>query len=500
MSKPFTKVLIANRSEVALRLQATCHARGMQTVAICSPEDRSAHFVHNASEAYCIARSGYTAYNAMDEIIAIALKSGADAVHPGYGFLSEKAVFAQKVIDAGLVWVGPRPKSIALMGDKVAARVTMQQSGVPVIPGFVIDDFSQQACDKAAENARAIGFPLMIKDPYGGGGKAMQKVDCSADFIPALHKVHQEAQQLTGSTSLLVEKYITGGRHIEVQIVGDGERYIHLFERECSLQRRHQKIIEETPCCFVPQPVLEQMYEAALFAARGVAYDSIGTVEFIVTPDNSFYFLEMNTRLQVEHAITEMTTGIDLVGLQLDLASGHDLMLQQCTITRQGCAIECRLYAENPAANFMPATGKIQHFFAPNFPSIRFEHALQQGTEITSLFDPMIAKAVAWAPTRQQCATRLESFLQQLQIQGVTTNRDFVCALLRSDVFASGAFHTQTIANRSFVQDILQQTPLTLNDREAVLAGIAYLCMQQQRKVRREYRVGQRGWKGQQWR
>lgn len=507
--KSLQKILIANRSEIALRIQATCHALDIQTVAIFSQEDRYASFVYNAHQAYALSGVGHVAYMAQDEIINLAIQSGAQAIHPGYGFLSENSVFAQKVIDAGLVWIGPQPKAIAAMGDKVMARTIMRQAGVPVVPGFdVVDcDISQFAAIKA--QASALGYPLIIKDPRGGGGKAMRRVMHEDEFDQAFAAVVSEAKRFTGSEMLLVERYIQQGRHIEVQVAGDGQNFIHLFERECSIQRRHQKIIEETPCNFVDKDVLESMYQSALCAVRTVGYDNIGTVEFIVTPTQEFYFLEMNTRLQVEHAVTEMITGIDLVGLQITLADKKVLPFKQADITQSGHAIQCRVYAENAYENFSPSTGILQHVFLPRSPFIRAEHDLAKGIEITPFFDPMIAKFIAHGATRDESTAHLKAFLHQAKIEGITTNQDFLHAILSSQEFVQGQFHTQLIASQDFMEKIKGAQTFVV-DQDDILAGLAVhmatmLSQQPRVQAHQEHSPSQhdasiRPWKNQQWR
>lgn len=501
--KVLKKVLIANRSEIALRIQATCHALGYQTVAIFSQEDRHASFVYSATEAFCLSQLGHMAYLAQDEIIQIALKAGVQAIHPGYGFLSENNLFAQKVIDAGLIWIGPDASCIAAMADKITARDMMQQAGVPVVPGFVITDGDSI---KAKEQASHVGYPLIIKDPRGGGGKAMRRVMHEDEFDHALMSVLSEAKKLTGSTILLVEKYIQQGRHIEVQVAGDGKNFIHLFERECSIQRRHQKIIEETPCNFVSKEALEGMYQAALCAVRTVSYDNIGTVEFIVTPEGDFYFLEMNTRLQVEHAVTEMTTGVDLVALQIQLATKRNLPLSQNDITRSGHAIQCRVYAENPYEKFTPSSGTLQHLFLPANPFIRAEHDLAQGGAITPFFDPMIAKFVAYGSTRTESTARLVAFLDLAKIEGIKTNKSFLRSIMLSDEFVHGALHTQLIASKEFMNKMDSGDVQAAEDD--LLAGIAVYLHEQQFQTKQPTSISSqmschepsRRWKDQQWR
>jgi acetyl/propionyl-CoA carboxylase alpha subunit len=327
-----------------------------------------------------------------------------------------------------------------------------------------------------------LGYPLMIKDPHSGGGKAMRRVMTEADFSPAWDAVLAEGRRLTTSTTLLIERYIEQGRHVEVQVAGDGQSFIHLFERECSIQRRHQKIIEEAPCLFVNTPTLERMYQAALTAARAVGYNSIGTVEFMVTPEGDFHFLEMNTRLQVEHGVTEMTTGIDLVLLQLDIAQTGTLPLQQAAVTRRGHAIECRLYAEDPTQRFTPSTGVLRHLTLPTGPFLRVEHDLRQGQEVTQFFDPMIAKLVAFGADRQTSLNNMAAALATTRVEGIKTNRLFLLALLRDTALVTGAFHTQSLVDMAFMERLLDtaQPSLAVDAQLALLAGLAVALVEQE--------------------
>jgi acetyl/propionyl-CoA carboxylase alpha subunit len=494
------KVLIANRSEVALRLQATYHAYGIETVAVFSAEDQSAPHVAHATQAFELAGQGSLAYRNAEEIIAIALAAGADAIAPGYGFLSENASFAQQVIDAGLVWVGPHPQAIAAMGDKVQARNLMQTVGVPVVPGIMIDDLDVAGKENARMAALKIGYPVILKDPKGGGGKAMRKIASSDDFDRAWDQVLAESKKLTGSATLLIEKYVINGRHIEIQIAGDGTRCIHLFERECSIQRRHQKIIEEAPCSFLPQTVLERMYQVAILAARAVGYDSIGTVEFIVTPDHDFYFLEMNTRLQVEHGVTELITGIDLVHLQLVLAATKQLPYEQGAVTMRGHAIQARVYAEDAAHNFTPSTGTLTHINLPQLPWARLEHALAVGTVVTPFFDPMIAKLLVWGPDRADATRRMQQLLQQTMIEGCITNVPFLLSIAQSLAFSSGAFHTQWLQDQAIVKSLCASE---CTEEQLLLSALAAALMTQQTltttSVLTTPEKTNRAWRLQQW-
>lgn len=500
------KVLIANRSEVARRIQATCHAHGMQTIAVFDSNDASLAYVANATYAYPLSGTGFAAYQAQDELIEIALCAGADAVHPGYGFLAENAAFAQKVIDAGMIWIGPKPETIFCMGDKHLARQLAELAGVPVVPAVLVSNVNPDDWHDACAAAEMIGFPIILKDPRGGGGKGMRRVDCAQDFVASWQRVCSEAEKLTGGRQILVEKYLTQARHIEVQIAGDGASWIHLYERECSIQRRHQKIIEEAPCAFVAQETLDAMYQVALKLAQKVNYTSIGTVEFIVTPDEQFYFLEMNTRLQVEHSITELTTGIDLVGLQLDVAQTNKLSLTQADVVRRGHALECRIYAENSEQNFMPATGTLLRVAIPTIPFGRIDHDLHQQLAVTPFFDPMIAKVSTYGATRQQATAFMHQTLSELRLDGVTTNINFLKNLLQHELFTSGAFHTQLLADKNLVQSFAEYSDRGNQKipQEHIAIIAAMLAISQSQKNNTQPRGIQQarphnGWKDRQW-
>lgn len=469
--KTIKKVLIVNRSEIALRVCHACKALGLQTVVVYGASDVGARYVHEADQAYELTGHGFSAYTKQDEILAIAAKAGVDAIHPGYGFLSENAQFARRVIDVGLIWVGPSPESMLLMGDKIQARNLAVSVGVPVVPGQFVNLLEDDHLARARAAVAALGYPVIIKDPRSGGGKAMRKVTEAAEFEAAWGAVVSEAGRMTGSTELLVEKYLEHGRHVEVQVVGDGVRVIHLFERECSIQRRHQKIVEEAPCHFVPQPTLDGMYDAALTLAHAVKYQGVGTVEFMVMPDGAFYFLEMNTRLQVEHSVTEMTTGFDLVALQLEVAQTGHLPYEQKEIRRHGHAIECRIYAEDPSKNFAPSTGVLTHLHLPHGPWMRHDHDLEVGREITPFFDAMIAKLTTYGPTRAIACGYMVDALRQYGISGLTTNIAFLRRLLMNEDFVAGNFDTQTLKNEAFLSQLT--TPDLLDPDVKVVAATA---------------------------
>lgn len=438
------KVLIANRGEIARRIQATCQAIGIKTIAIYSKEDLFSSYVYHADEAYELSENGYLDRAA---IIEIAARHNASAIHPGYGFLSEDAAFAQMVIDAGITWIGPTPKNIALLADKSQAQHIMKQSGVNTIPGKTIDADDPNAPNTAKHFASLIGFPVLLKCAHGGGGKGMRLVKHLDEFEHAWNLVTSESKRLFNSNTIIVEKQIVNPRHIEVQIASHGGHHIHLFERECSLQRRHQKIIEESPCNFISQIAKQKLYNAALKAAKAVDYENVGTVEFLVDQNENFYFLEMNTRLQVEHSVTELTTGIDLVALQIKIAQNKNVLPAQQNVSQLGHAIECRIYAEDPSQNFMPSTGKIKNLILPNNPFLRIDHDLEEGMEITPHFDPMLLKFTTRGFSRNEAIAHMIASLKRTNIFGIKTNISFLTHMLTSNEFIEGNIHTQSLQN-----------------------------------------------------
>ncbi|MCF7899850.1 ATP-grasp domain-containing protein [Candidatus Babeliales bacterium] len=444
--KKIKKILIANRSEIVSRINATCKSLDIKTVAIYSPEDKFLKYIFQTDERYPLSKNGYTAYLNQDEIIEIAIKTQADAIHPGYGFLSENYEFAQKVIDAGILWIGPAPETIKLMGNKICARNILSQTEVPVVPGFYLTELNYEIFEKIKKE---IGYPIILKDPNGGGGKAIKIINSQQELQNYFYLIKEEVKKLTGSQELLLEKYIQNGKHIEIQIAGDSKNFVHFYERDCSIQRRHQKIIEETPCNFIATNILEKMYDMAILTARTINYKNIGTVEFIVTQDRDtldtkFYFLEVNTRLQVEHSVTEMTTDIDLVALQIEIAQTDFLKYKQEEISRKNHAIECRIYAENPDNNFMPCTGQVINLNIPQDPFLRIDHNLQEDQEINSFFDPMIAKVTVVGQDRDCAISKMLYVLEQFNISGIQTNINFLKKILKTEKFLTGDFDTQS--------------------------------------------------------
>nr|WP_294851685.1 acetyl/propionyl/methylcrotonyl-CoA carboxylase subunit alpha [uncultured Sphingomonas sp.] len=450
-----TSLLIANRGEIACRIIRTAREMGIRTVAVYSDADANALHVRMADEAVHIGPSAAReSYLVGDKIIAAAKGTGAEAIHPGYGFLSENADFAQAVIDAGIVWVGPKPASITAMGLKDAAKKLMADAGVPVTPGYMGDN---QEPDYLAEQAAKIGYPVLIKAVAGGGGKGMRKVDAAGDFADALESCKREALASFGNDVVLIEKWIESPRHIEVQVFGDSHgNVVHLFERDCSLQRRHQKVIEEAPAPGMDAATREAVCGAAVRAAQAVNYEGAGTIEFIADASEGLradriWFMEMNTRLQVEHPVTEEITGQDLVEWQLLVASGEPLPMAQDELSIEGHAIEARLYAEDPAKGFLPSTGQLDHFDLgeanPDFAG-RIETGVEEGDEISPYYDPMIAKLIAWGENRDEAIGELANILDEVEIWPVRTNAGFLFNALLDGDFEDANLDTGFIARK----------------------------------------------------
>ena len=434
--RPIRRVLVANRGEIAIRVLRACRELGVETVAVHSDVDRNARHVIDADQAVEIGAAAASAsYLRGDAIIEAARKTGADAVHPGFGFLSENADFAQAVIDAGLAWIGPQPDVIRLMGSKVEARRHMRDSGVPVVPGY---EGTGEDAD-LVEAADGIGYPLLVKASAGGGGRGMRAVDGPEDLAEALAGARREAGSAFGDDQVYLEKRILRPRHVEVQVFGDAHGHVvHLYERECSVQRRHQKIIEESPSTAVNDALRARMGKAAVRAAQSVNYVGAGTVEFLLDEDGSFYFLEMNTRIQVEHPVTECITGTDLVAWQITVAEGNPIPLAQEDIPRNGHALECRLYAEDPGRGFLPETGTILAYEEPSGPGVRVDSGVREGDVISAHYDPMIAKIVVHAPDRAHAIARMRRALSETVLLGVTTNQDYLRGVLGTSAFAAG--------------------------------------------------------------
>ncbi|AKK65766.1 acetyl/propionyl/methylcrotonyl-CoA carboxylase subunit alpha [Xanthomonas oryzae pv. oryzicola] len=442
---PFDKILIANRGEIACRVIATCRTLGIATVAVYSDADRNARHVRLADEAVHIGASpAQQSYLRGEAVLEAARATGAQAIHPGYGFLSENATFAEACAHAGIVFIGPPAAAIRAMGDKSAAKALMQRAGVPLTPGYHGDE---QAPAFLRAQADAIGYPVLIKASAGGGGKGMRRVDASAAFEDALASCQREAQSAFGNAHVLVEKYVERPRHIEIQVFGDthGE-VVHLFERDCSVQRRHQKVLEEAPAPGMSEARRAAMGKAAVDAAQAVGYVGAGTVEFIAGPDGDFYFMEMNTRLQVEHPVTELITGTDLVEWQLRVAAGARLPRRQNELRIHGHALEARLYAEDAERGFLPSTGTLRQLQLPVASAhVRIDAGVEQGDTISPYYDPMIAKLIVWETDRPAALARMRAALAQFHAVGVTTNSAFLSRLIATAAFASANLDTALI-------------------------------------------------------
>jgi 3-methylcrotonyl-CoA carboxylase alpha subunit len=441
----FTRLLIANRGEIACRVARTARRMGLHTIAVHSDADSGAAHVAACDEAVHIGPApAQESYLRIDRLIEAALRTGAEAIHPGYGFLSENAEFAAACAAARIVFVGPPPEAIAAMGSKSAAKSLMERAGVPLTPGYHGD---RQEPDYLLEQAERIGFPLLVKAVAGGGGKGMRRVDRAEDFAAALASCQREAQASFKDARVLLERYLTVARHIEVQVFGDRHgSLVHLFERDCSVQRRHQKVIEEAPAPGMTPERRREMGEAAVAAARAVGYVGAGTVEFIAEPSGAFYFMEMNTRLQVEHPVTEMITGLDLVEWQLRVAAGEPLPLAQSDLTLDGHAIEARIYAEDPAREFLPSIGRLEFVRTPETSErVRIDTGVREGDEITPWYDPMLAKLIVHDRTREGALTRLRAALARYHVAGVATNIEFLSRLATAPSFVEGRLDTALI-------------------------------------------------------
>jgi len=472
------RVLIANRGEIALRIVRACHEEGLEAVAVYSAADRSSPHVRAADRAVAIGPASPTrSYLNIERLIEAAHEAGADAVHPGYGFLAERAAFAEAVEAAGLVWIGPPPSAIRAMGDKTAARRRMQQAGVPIVPGASapIDDIGP-----ALGLAREVGYPVMVKATAGGGGKGMRVVRNPDELPAALETAASEALKAFGDAGVYLEKLIVRPRHVEIQVLADDRRTIHLGERECSIQRRHQKLVEEAPSSAVDLELREWMGAAAVSAAEAVGYRGAGTCEFLLAPDRSFYFLEMNTRIQVEHPVTELVYGVDLVREQLRIAAGEPMRVHPGWLSPRGWAIECRITSEDPANGFLPSTGRIAYLRIPGGPGVRWDGGVDVGDEITLYYDSMLAKLIVWAPDRPQAIRRMRRALEELAILGVATNQGFHRRLLADPAFQAGDIDIQFLDRRP---DLAQ--PQLTDGEVAQIAVAAALAEDEARRSRR---------------
>ncbi len=463
----FKKILIANRGEIAVRIMRSCREMGIATVAVYSEADRLSLHVRMADEAYLIGPSpAAESYLKMETIIETAKQAGADAIHPGYGFLSENPVFARTCAANGITFIGPSPESMLLLGDKLQGKKTVSARGVPLVPGTddAIDDEEQ-----LRREAERIGFPLLIKASAGGGGKGIHLVRKAEELLSALRLSQGEAQASFGDKRVFLERYLERPRHIEIQVLADQHgQCIYLGERECSVQRRHQKLIEESPSVAVTPELRARMGEAAVAAAQAAGYSNAGTVEFLLDEWGDFYFLEVNTRLQVEHPVTEWLTGLDLVKEQIRIAAGEPLTLRQEDVSLRGAAIECRITAEDPEMDFLPFTGQVKDFLQPSGPGIRFDHMLYPGLDVTRFYDSLLGKLIVWGSNREEAVERMSRALGELRIQGLRTTVPFHQWAMANEAFRQGHLHT------GFVDDhwAERKPPSSLQETAAIAAAL----------------------------
>ena len=468
------KILVANRGEIAIRVMRSCREMGISSVAVFSEADRTSMHVRYADEAYCIGPApSNESYLVIDNIIEVAKKCKADAIHPGYGFLSENAEFSDRCKKEGIIFIGPSSHAINTMGDKITSRKSMQGANVPVVPGTTepIEDI-----DKAIEIIKEIGLPVMIKASSGGGGKGMRLVKDEADIVTAVNSAKSEAKAAFGNDAVYIEKYIDSPHHIEFQILADNHgNCIHLFERECSVQRRHQKVIEETPSPIMTPDVREEMGKHAITAAKAVNYSGAGTIEFIVDDKLNYYFLEMNTRLQVEHPITERVVGVDLVKEQIKIANNEVLSLKQDELSQNGHSIEARIYAEDPDNNFMPSPGLIKHITEPLGLGVRHDGYVYEGYEIPLYYDPLISKLIVWAPTRDEAIARMKRALYAYKITGIKTSISFLNKIMDVPSFKQGEYNTHIIQDNEDVLMEKEEPTQKLKDVASIAAFFNYL-------------------------
>jgi acetyl-CoA carboxylase biotin carboxylase subunit len=460
------KILVANRGEIALRIMRSAREMGIKTVAVYSTADRNALHVRYADEAVYLGEAPSSqSYLAGHKIIDACRKTGAQGIHPGYGFLSENAAFARQVREAGLILIGPSPEAMEVMGNKLSAKAAALKYNIPMVPGTeeAITDI-----DEAKKRAVEVGFPILIKAAAGGGGKGMRVVESADDFEEQMQRAVSEATSAFGDGSVFIERYVSSPRHIEIQVLGDAHgNILHLFERDCSVQRRHQKVIEEAPSSVLTPQIRERMGKCAVDVARSVNYTGAGTVEFIMDEQLNFYFLEMNTRLQVEHPVTELITGIDLVKEQIKIARGEAISFKQEDLKIHGHAIELRVYAEDPDNNFLPDIGTLQTYVTPKGPGVRVDDGFEQGMEIPIYYDPMIAKLITYGKDRTEAIERMVRAIDEYQVTGITTTLGFGKFVMQHEAFTSGNFDTHFV-NKYFKPGSLQNS----NEEEALIAAL----------------------------
>jgi len=470
----FKKILIANRGEIAVRIIKACRELGIISAAIYSDADLTSLHTRMADEAYYIGASAASeSYLNKNKIIELAKSIGADAIHPGYGFFSENALFIEEVEKSGISFIGPSSNSVKMMGSKTAARTLMSKNNVPVVPGTLE---ALKSVEEGIVFSEKIGFPVLLKASAGGGGKGMRKVTSKEEFKSAFESTKREALKSFANDEVYIEKFIENPKHIEVQVIADKHgNYLHVFERECSIQRRHQKIIEEAPSSFVDEITRNKITNAAIKAAKACGYYNAGTIEFLMDSNKEFYFLEMNTRIQVEHPVTELISGIDLVREQISIASGNKISFEQKDITLNGYALECRIYAEDPDNNFLPSTGKILHYKEPNGIGVRVDSGFAADSEISIHYDPMIAKLICWDRDRNKTIRRMNRALNEFQIAGITTNTKFLSYILNTDEFASGNYDINFIDNLNYNESKAEKSSDNNDDHEIAASVLASL-------------------------
>jgi acetyl-CoA carboxylase biotin carboxylase subunit len=476
MPTSFKKVLIANRGEIAVRVARTLREMGITSVAVYSEVDRAALHVRMADEAYPIGPAAASeSYLRIDKIIDVAKKSGCDAIHPGYGFLSENPLLPEACTAAGIVFIGPPASAMRQMGSKTAARSRMSEAGVPIVPGAMCE-----TTEEAVVAAKKIGFPVMLKAASGGGGKGMRLVERAEDMASAWERARSEAKKFFGDDTVYLEKALIRPRHVEIQVLGDQHgNLVHVFERDCSIQRRNQKVVEETPSPAASKELIAKMGAIAVQGAKAVGYYSAGTFEFLLAEDGQFYFLEMNTRLQVEHPVTELVSGLDLVREMVEVAQGNALGFRQEDLHSRGAAIECRVYAEDPASGFLPSPGHIESLVTPSGPGVRDDGGAYPGCTVSSFYDPLISKLSVWAPTRAHAVERMRRALSEYVVTGIKTNLAFHQRLFRHPSFVAGTYDTGFLEREK--ESLVGYVDVAPEDREPLAVAIAIAAARMER-------------------
>ncbi len=481
----FKKILIANRGEIAVRIIKACRELGITSAAIYSDADLTSLHTRMADEAYDIgASSASESYLNKNKIIDLAKSIGADAIHPGYGFFSENASFIEEVEKSGITFIGPSSKSVKMMGSKTAARTLMSKNKVPVVPGTLE---AIKSVEEGITFSEKIGFPVLLKASAGGGGKGMRKVSSKEEFKSAFESTKREALKSFANDEIYIEKFIENPKHIEVQIIADKYgNYRHLFERECSIQRRHQKIIEESPSSFVDEITRDKITKAAIQAAKACGYYNAGTIEFLMDTNKEFYFLEMNTRIQVEHPVTELISGIDLVREQISIAAGNKISFKQEDISINGYALECRIYAEDPENNFLPSTGNILHYKEPNGIGVRVDSGFSSDSEISIYYDPMIAKLICWDLDKIKAINRMNRALIEFQITGITTNTKFLSYIINTEEFSVGGYDINFIDNLDYSATSKEDNQKSKDEHEIAASVLAALINTKKKSIQKK--------------